>query len=353
MKRYLGSLLLLIALSACTSSIKGLPVQHPEEALPSDDPQHRIHLQVCYLGAGGFLLRCRDSALLTAPFFSNPSLKRLALWRISPNHPQIDRRMALLRDSLDPVGAILVGHAHYDHLMDLPYISTAYTPAAAIFGSKTMAHILAPALPQKRLIPLNAQIGQWQSAGDDRIRFMALKSDHAPHFMGVKVFGGKYHRDLEKLPTRGSGWREGQTFAYLIDFLGEDKKTVEFRIHYQDAVSSFPPPYPAHLSGPEARRVDIALLCVPGFDQVDDYPETLLHQLNPRTVVLAHWENLFAPFPEDSRNLRTVPATNVKRFLERLEAALPADADYWMPAPGAWLSLPPNPSPESASPLRN
>jgi L-ascorbate metabolism protein UlaG (beta-lactamase superfamily) len=326
-------------------------VQHPEKVLPSDDPQYHTQLQVGYLGAGGFLLRCRNSAILTAPFFSNPSLKRVALWRVSPNHDQIDRRMALLRGSLDQVGAILVGHAHYDHLMDIPYIATAYAPGATIFGNQTMAHILASALPEERLFPLNSQVGQWQSAGNDRIRFMALQSDHAPHFVRVKVFGGGYDTDLEKLPARASGWREGQTFAYLIDFLGEDKKTVEFRIHYQDAVSSSPPPYPSDLSGLEARRVDVALLCVPGFDQVEDYPETLLQQLNPRTVILAHWENLFAPFPEDSRNLRTVPGTDIKRFLERFEDALPADADYWMPAPGAWLSLPPNPSPKSASPL--
>jgi len=342
-----------MALSACTGSIKGLPIQHPGDILPSADPQYRTHLQIGYLGAGGFFLRCRDSAILTAPFFSNPSLKRVALWRVSPNHRQIDRRMALLRGSLDPVEAILVGHAHYDHLMDLPYIASVYTPGATIFGSKTMAHILAPALPEERLIPLNSRVGQWQSAGDDGVRFMPLESEHAPHFMRVKVFGGKYDADLEKLPTRASGWREGKTLAYLIDFLGEDAKTVEFRIHYQDAVSPHLPTYPANLSGPEARRVDVALLCVPGFDQVDEYPETLLRQLNPRAAILAHWENLFAPFPEDSRDLRTVPGTDVKRFLERFEAALPADAHYWMPAPGTWLSLPPSPSPKSASPLRN
>ena len=48
---------------------------------------------------------------------------------------------------------------------------------------------------------------------------MALESEHAPHFNGLKMFRGSYHKDLQRLPRRAAGWREGQTLSYLIDFL--------------------------------------------------------------------------------------------------------------------------------------
>jgi hypothetical protein len=35
---------------------------------------------------------------------------------------------------------------------------------------------------------------------------MAIKSNHAPHFM----------EDMESLPWHAFGWKEGQTLAYVI-----------------------------------------------------------------------------------------------------------------------------------------
>lgn len=329
---------------ACSGSIRGLPVDFGQGECEAE-------FQLKYLGAGGFLIRSRGAALLTAPFFSNPPLWRVLCGRIGADPAQIDHALQPLQDQLREVEALLVGHAHYDHLMDLPHLATQYAPRARIYGSQTAVHILAAALDPQRLVPLEAQAGaseppgQWHTVSEGRIRFMPLRSAHAPHVGGMKFFGGNYRADLSALPTRASGWREGQTLSYLIDFLGP-KGQVEFRIYYQDAASTPPAGFPPTFAlATDQRRVDVAILCASGFEQVEHYPEGIVQYLNPRALVLAHWENFFSPLPQAPRQLRTVPRLDLQKFIHRLERVLPTDARLELPAPGAWICFAPRAAP--------
>jgi L-ascorbate metabolism protein UlaG (beta-lactamase superfamily) len=47
---------------------------------------------------------------------------------------------------------LLVGHAHYDHLLDVPRILQTHAPQAKVYGSKTMGHILAAVIPCERIV---------------------------------------------------------------------------------------------------------------------------------------------------------------------------------------------------------
>ena len=77
-------------------------------------------IKITYLGVSGFLIERGDFEVMTAPFFSNPPVTRLPIG-IEPNTDLID---AGLHDiPLAHVKAILVGHAHCDHLMDVPPMS--------------------------------------------------------------------------------------------------------------------------------------------------------------------------------------------------------------------------------------
>ena len=253
--------------------------------------------------------------------------------------------MIPIREAVEDVEAIIVGHAHYDHLMDMPYIVKNYLPAATVYGSRTATSILAAELPANRLVSVNeeaghpAKTGRWFPTSTDRIRFMAIPSEHAPHFMGTKLFTGRYESDMDRLPSRAASFREGQTFSFLIDFMHEDGKSVDFRIHYQDAASNPPLGFPPSFAQIDEKRVDLAIVCVAGYDQVKQYPESIINELNPRYVVLGHWENFFGHLPDATENLQTVPFTNAKKFIERLKTVFPHDDRIEMPAPGAWMTF--------------
>jgi L-ascorbate metabolism protein UlaG (beta-lactamase superfamily) len=222
------------------------------------------------------------------------------------------------------VKAILVGHAHYDHLMSVPFIARERAPEARVYGSKTMAHLLAGEPFRDRLVAVDGDSGSWRRPGrwlpveGTRIRLMALHSEHASHFLGIKVFKGKLATDRDALARSAFGWKEGQTYAFLIDFLAETEERPVFRIHYQDAASTPPYGFPPPLD--DGVPVDVAIVNVAAFGEAEDYPEGIVRELQPRHVILSHWEDFFRS-PERKR--KVVRATSFEAFRTRLESALP------------------------------
>jgi L-ascorbate metabolism protein UlaG (beta-lactamase superfamily) len=353
------STLILIALAGCSAPITGLQIDTGTKPIPPGDPAYETTVQIRYLGAGSVLIKRGADSLLTAPFFSNPSIPRVILGEFGlakfKSRPEQVNRFLGPSDEPDLAGVtvVLVGHAHYDHLMDVPDIKKRFLPRAKIYGSTTARYTLkALGLKETDVVPLESRAWAAPAHGEPeqpphwvyasrRLRFMALKSEHAPVFWGIKFFEGHYDRPLPHPPTRPSEWREGQTLAYLIDFLGVDGRTVEFRIHYQDAASNPPYGFPPLFSGSaDQRNVDLAILCMPGFDQVKEYPEAIIRRTQARAALLIHWEDFFAPLPDDPRDLRTVPTLDAQGFLERVKPAL-GGAPFKMPAPGAWLRYAP------------
>ena len=320
----------------CASSV-------PPDALTSEDrtlelcpngPREVVTLE--YLGGSGLLLRRGSDALLTAPFYSNPGLVRVGLGTsITPDE---DRILANLPDVSD-VRALLVGHAHYDHLMDVPVI-VRRAPDAVVYGSLTTSRLLAPFLPKRRRVALNARAasgetpGEWIYLPGTRIRFMALLSEHSPQFLGLKFFSGEVSQDRTKPPRSAYGWKEGQTLAYLIDLLRDDG-SVQLRIHYQDAASAPRLGFPPEVLLREA-AVDVAVVCVGAFDQVDDYPTAILTALAPKHVLLTHWEDFFRSRDEDPELVRT---DDLNELLERMAAVPVSREDWTLPRPGVALRI--------------
>ncbi len=290
-------------------------------------------ITVQYLGVGGWLFRFEGDALLTAPFFSNPSLLDVGLGVIAPDTAAIDRFLPPVGD----VSTLLVGHGHYDHLMDVPYILRRHAPEARLFGSTTAANLVSgdPAIAGDRLVPVDGMAGDHESPGEwihlpgGRIRFMPLASRHAPHLFGIQLYRGEQEIPRAGLPETAGEWVDGPTLAYLIDFLGPEGEVV-FRVHYQDAASEPPDGFPP-LPG-DGIPVDLAILCPPGFQQVERYPEGVLERTAPSLVFLGHWEDFFRSRAEA---LRPVPTLDLEVFLERMEPVLPEDARWVLPVPGA------------------
>lgn len=345
----LGGLLLGAAAwsPACAGPVGELPVAREPVApaccgpdgAPAGPGAGAGEAALTYLGVGGWRIEWGGRTLLTAPFFSNPSLLRTGLWTIGADTARIHRSLGPVRDA----AAVLVGHAHYDHLMDLPHVLTHDAPGARVVGSRTVGHLLAaaPGFADARLIRADTVAGdarhpgRWVELAGGRARVMALASGHAPHFHGIQLMEGRLHRDQRWLPGAAAGWPEGRTYAFLLDLLGREGR-VALRIYYQDAASEAPaglvPPLPAG----DRHRIDVAILCPPGFDEVDRYPAAFLEAASPRHVLLGHWEDFFRP---RSAPLRVVPGTDMEDFLGALRGALPDDAGWTLPAPGTRIRV--------------
>ena len=322
--------ILLIALSACSSSTQNMKLYHSDDqALMQKTPANGLSIQ--YLGVGGHLFRFGSSAIMTAPSITNPSFWVLGPFMpISPDTDMIDNFLP----DVSNVESILVGHAHYDHLMDVPYIMQNKAPKSHVFGSATMDHSIAPAIDKERRHSLNDSMavlekpGIWQYNDSRSIRFMAIKSTHAPHFMGINIMTGSYEEDLEELPWHAFGWKEGQTLSYLIDFLGPQEEILH-RVYYQDAASQEPLGLLPNLIAKDKKQVDIAIITPASFHQVDNYPESIMQDTRARHYILGHWEDFFANQEQQTQDF--VRAVDPDEFFRRFQLGLEKDTSWAMP----------------------
>jgi hypothetical protein len=291
-----------------------------------------------YLGVGGWLLDTGRSRLLTAPLFSNPSLLRTGFRTIATDTAAVDAALARFDVTpLDDVVAILVGHAHYDHLMDVPYVAMRHAPAARILGNTTVRHTLAAfataGLDTVRVEDVSAAAatveggGRWITLAPD-LRVLPLVSDHAPHFQGVTLYTGDRTRPLPEPPRAAPGWIEGETLAFVIDVL-DRRGDVRLRLYYQDAVAR--PPF--GLMPDTLAPADVAVVVPATYAEVDWHPEAVVENTGARHVLLGHWEDFFRPAAAEPE---PVPFTLLKDFVARLRRALDGDDGRWsLPVPGA------------------
>jgi L-ascorbate metabolism protein UlaG (beta-lactamase superfamily) len=301
---------------------------------------HEEPLRAVYLGSGGWILEHRGSMVLTGPLFTNPGLLRTGLLAIRSDTLAVDRHMA--RHDVSTALAILVGHAHYDHLLDVPRVAARHAPSARIVGSRTVANTLGTWSGLADRVDVvderagdRAHVGEWLHYGDGGgggVRIMALRSHHAAHFDGYTLYRGTRAEPLHEEPAAATDWLDGETYAFLVDFMSAPD-SVAFRVYYQDAVA----PPPAGFAPDELiaeRPVDAALIVPATFDQVDWHPEALVENLRPRRVILGHWEDFFSPADEPSRSLRLSDLRHFERRLERV-----FDGEWWRPERGTELLL--------------
>ena len=363
--------------------------------LPAPAQTPRVNIKS--LGVGGYLINWGDDQIMFAPSYTNPDPLSLLL-DTHVSEKTVDR---LIPDVSD-VDMILVGHAHYDHLLDVPYIMEKHAQKAKLYGSKTMKHLIASVVDPEKIHILNdlaataadinetpiveEKIGTWSYNPSGKIRIMAINSNHAPNatlFKGAildadgdligeeieflfEISKGGLDQDLDSVPSSAFLWREGQSFAYIVDFL-DDNNDIAFRLHYEDAASD-----PTQGFVPSTilaeKEVDLAILTVANFNEIKEpaehqgnelfqYPQGIINNLNASHYILGHWENFFANnwiypdvwwmfglrgdpvFPLD-----VVPLTNASEFIERVKSASGdySHNNFTMPKPGADMSFPIN-----------
>jgi hypothetical protein len=317
-----------LSLAACTGTI---PTFDPLPAQPPNGP----HVEMHYLGNGGWIFRRGNDVIATAPFVSHPTW--LALLRTAkPDEALIDEFVP----PMDAVEIVLVGHGHYDHAMDLPVIARTKATHATFVGGRTVTNVLAAAIDDRRLravqdreLATGGRKGQWLFNRARTIRFMALGSTHAPHVAGWKLVAtGTVDERQRELPGAPLRWKEGETLAFLIDFLGPGER-IDFRIYYQDAASEPGTGIVPDLEGPDVAPTDVAILCVAAFDQVPRNPEHILASVQPRHVIGGHWEDFF--FRAFTDPLRPAFGTSLEDFQRRANSV--SSAPVYLPAPGQKL----------------
>ena len=293
-------------------------------------------VRLAFLGVGGWLIEKGEAAVLTAPLFSNPRLATVGLGQIETDPDRVERHLP----DISHVSAILVGHGHYDHLMDVPYVARHRAPPAVVYGNRTVAHQLAPFElgPGRVRVIVESELGDVERPGawidvGPRVRIMPLRSSHAPHLAGILLYDGVRTLDMDRVPRAAAEWLAGETVAFLVDLMNHDG-SVGLRVYYQDAVAAPPLGLVPQLA--DSLDVDVAIIVPATYAEVDWHPEALIESARPRLVLLSHWEDFFqAPsLPPDP-----VSFTRLPEFISRLDRAVSEGTQWHLPLPGARFVL--------------
>jgi hypothetical protein len=296
-------------------------------------------LKITFLGVAGFLFEAGRHSLLTGPMYTNPPLTQVGYFPVEPNASLIED---LLPAAANRALMIVVGHGHYDHLMDVPYVAKRRARDARIYAGPSIVNMLAAdADLTNRVHAIGGdsvgnlrRCGKWVYDKDSAFRIMAFDADHSPlhrfMFWNLYFANGTVKAKPKRAPRAPLEWKVGEPYTYFIDVLASDKRTPVFRVYYQDTANDAPLGFPPLQMND--RRVDLAILTVANAQSVNPpAPAPLLWFLRPRYVIASHWEDFFRT-QKDS--VRPGAVSKIPRFQRILEENVARDGDWWMPNPG-------------------
>jgi L-ascorbate metabolism protein UlaG (beta-lactamase superfamily) len=240
---------------------------HAELAWRGGDLPHGVELE--WLGTSGFRLAYQGYTVLIDPYVSRLSLRRLLGRHAALPDPAEVRRRVPVAD------AVLVGHAHFDHVLDVPLI--ARQTGARVFGSRSTSNLMALYDLAGQMVEVEAY--RVYELGPFEVSF--VPSVHAKLLLGMAVpFDGDLSCDhLEGLTAARYGC--GQVYGIHILVAGKSFYHLGSADLVDDAV--------VH------RGVDYFLCGIAGRGFSDHYLERVLGRLEPRVVVPHHYDDFFRP----------------------------------------------------------
>lgn len=268
---------------------------HPDLFSAVSDPSLQRadrRLRVRWLGTAGYELRCDGHVLLIDPYLTRVGLGRFVTGRpLVPDLARIDRE-------IPRADAIVVGHSHFDHVMDVPAI--ARRTGATVWGSRSTARLMAGAgLPESQVVTCEG--GEVFEVGPFRVTM--VPSEHSRFALGGRV---PYAGDIPPccdLPMRGRDYRCGDVFGIAVEVADRTLYHMGSANLIDDAIRH--------------RDVDVFLMGISGRQATKRYVERSLRRLRPRMVVPTHYDNFFRPAES---GMQLLPMTRFGRFVDDLEA---------------------------------
>ena len=225
-----------------------------------------------WLGVAGIELSTDEMVLAIDPFFSRPPFRRMCFGRVVPDR-------SLVAAKLPRCDFILITHAHWDHLMDVPEVVR--NTGAVALGSPNSCRLLSIlGVPEDQFHPIQA--GEEFRLGEFLIRVLP-----AHHGTGSQTptFPGLLPRDLP-WPLQPRDYRQDVNFSFLIE--AGSHRLLDWN-------SEDPEP-----------AVPADLLFV-GPQKNPRYYDALLRRVRPKVVVPIHWDDFLRPLSRPLRPLFAPP----------------------------------------------
>lgn len=257
-------------------------LQSPNDAALED------RVELTYLGTAGFVVRDRNRTVVLDPYISRPSVRKLL------TKPLVSDK-ALIKNILPHANDVLIGHSHYDHILDAPELCR-QTGARMIGSRATIMVGRAAGLPEHQLLETrgceNIACGNWTVRG--------LPSLHGKVVFGRVAFPGDI-TSPPNWPPRMHELKHGLVLNWLVD-------TGGFRIMHIDSADYIADELIGH-------QVDVLCLCAVGRKYRPNYVKEVISLVKPRWVVPCHWDTMLTAIDASPS---MIPGVNLQGFMQEI-----------------------------------
>lgn len=239
-----------------------------------------------WFGTDGWEITFGNKTILLDPWFSRFDTGFFA-GKFNAKTP-IKVEEALIDQHISKADQILIGHGHWDHMADIPYI--AKKTGAQVIGSETHANVLrASGVTEGKIV---------QVKGGEFMQFDGYTIEVFPglHSMGPTkkhtVPGHLY--SVPPPPTTVGDMPEGDSLIYLITIGGKFSIFLMSTANFVErAIAGLKP--------------DVALVASIFANQIHNFTPRLFKALNyPKVILPTHWDNFEKPYSEGPQDLRAI-----------------------------------------------
>jgi L-ascorbate metabolism protein UlaG (beta-lactamase superfamily) len=258
------------------------------------DEVSRTMVHVRWTGAAGIELTHRGRTVLIDPYHSRPGKLELAFMPLKPKPKLIRKYLDMLPGKLS---AIIVGHTHFDHALDIPEFVKDFD--GPLVGSSSLDTLMRISGFSNRVVVCS---------GGERVELFEgaavrmIRSRHGLVAFGRVPYPGEIDPSL-KLPLRASQYRLGTAFMPRIELGG--------KVFLHAGSANF---IESELDGCDC---DVLLMCVPGWKKVPEYTTRFLQIVKPKVVMPFHFDDFTTPL-KAGKKPRYLPLQDITRLLRRI-----------------------------------
>jgi L-ascorbate metabolism protein UlaG (beta-lactamase superfamily) len=232
-------------------------------------------LEVTWLGTAGFRFAYQGSVLWIDPYVTRVPLGAVLRRRVVPSSPEAVARWIHRAD------AVLVGHTHFDHALDVPAIARSF--GCPVYGSRSLAHLMA-------LHGLGAQATEVAAHHDYEVgpfRFHFVPSAHSKLQLGLGIpYSGELTCEhVDALSPQA--YRCGQVWGIHLEVAGA-------RFYHQGSADFLEDEL-------RDRGVDYFLCGISGRRFTPHYVERIVARLQPEAIVPTHFDDFFRPLERPTK----------------------------------------------------
>jgi L-ascorbate metabolism protein UlaG (beta-lactamase superfamily) len=248
-------------------------------------------LMITWLGTAGFRFEYQGVVVWIDPYVTRLKLGDVVRRRvIAPSEDAV-------AEWIDRADAILVGHTHFDHAMDVPTI--AKRTGCPVFGSSSLEHLMGlhGLAPQTTVVVphVDYEVGPF--------RFHFVPSQHSKLQLGLRVnYGGELTCEhLDHLTPQA--YRCGQVWGVFLEVAGMSFYHQGSADLIEDEIKD--------------RDVDVFLCGIAGRRFTHHYVERIVRALAPKLIVPCHFDDFFRPLGDPKLSFNV----NLTGFADEVHAA--------------------------------